>query len=414
VIDIQRFYNRIVKKYIFVGLLIFSFLFLRLWRIEERVNFSMDQGMFLLRAKEIWDDKELTLLGPTASPVVDNKQFFQGPAIYYSLIGVMLLSSWDPIRASIIMVILSGVGVVFLYLWAKIVAGRRAAAMAVTIATFLTWHIRYSNFLWNPNFLLLLTPVFGWLAAKSEKAKKWIWFWGSGLVLGLMLQYHYQVGIIVGGYLGYLIFKKTGLKDLVAVAVGAGVGYLPIIVFELRNNFYNSRIIFQWIVKGGSDTNISFHYFLVLMPFILVLTGAILNKLNRVIVSSAIAILIGVSVYSVVWENQAWGMPKGWNYKKLEKAANIVENQAGENFNIVNLLSGDTRFYSLRYILEIKGRIPRKVSEYENVDQLFLVGEDSGLEVANELWEAATFNDADLVEKWNFGDGIFLHEFVKQ
>lgn len=45
------------RRWIIAGALVLIFLFLRCYRLEERMNFSMDQGLFLLRAREIWQKK---------------------------------------------------------------------------------------------------------------------------------------------------------------------------------------------------------------------------------------------------------------------------------------------------------------------------------------------------------------------
>ncbi|MDD4027277.1 MAG: hypothetical protein PHO75_03780, partial [Candidatus Shapirobacteria bacterium] len=92
--------KRIIFNIGLIFLLIGSFFFLRLYKIEERVNFSMDQGIFLLKSWDIYQNKKITLIGPTASPIVHGHQFFQGPLIYYSLILVMLMSNWNVIVAS--------------------------------------------------------------------------------------------------------------------------------------------------------------------------------------------------------------------------------------------------------------------------------------------------------------------------
>ena len=58
------------------------FLWLRLYHIEERMNFSMDQGQSMLKAWEIWNEKKMVLIGPIASQTVNGRHFFHGPITY--------------------------------------------------------------------------------------------------------------------------------------------------------------------------------------------------------------------------------------------------------------------------------------------------------------------------------------------
>lgn len=402
-----------MNKY-FLIFLIGSFFFLRLYRIEERVNFSMDQGMFCVRALEIWKNKEITLLGPAASPKVDGRQFFQGPLIYYSIIGIMLISAWDPIRASLIMVVLNFFGLAFLWMAVKEIFDARVAKTAVVIWTFLPMIINFSNFIWNPNFLLFLTPVYLYLLTKTVIKRDCLWFLGIGIFCGMCLQFHFQMGLLIIGTAGFLMFKRVEIKNFFIWGIGVATGYSPLLVFDLRNNFYNIRTTWLWLTHGSRDAvEWQSYHLLVLWPIWVILVSAFLEKKFKSKSFIVLAFLILYSYWTVVTQKQAFMMPKDWNYKNLVRLSKVIEDERPREFNIVNLISGDTRFYSLRYLLIRAGIEPLSVDNYPQVKNLYVLSDEEKDVGENNVWEISSARPLSLARKWIVSDKFMLIKLTK-
>ena len=370
------------------------FLGLRLWRIEERLNFSMDQGMFMSRAREIWQNKEITLLGPTASPVFEGRQFFQGPVIYYSLIVLGLIGRWDPIFMSWEMVILGLAGGGFLYLTINKLWGKKTAIVGSIAFTFWPTMINFSNFIWNPNFLLTVTPLFLWLAVNSW----WLW---AGIVAGIGLQFHFQFGLIILITIGWLIYKKQSLIKFLA---GVIIGYSPLIIFDLRNNFYNIKTFTGWFLGGGKEgMGIQEHYLLSLTVLLIMVISWGLSKLNRYLVG---VILLGLVVLSTT------GVTKSLNgkYKELVEIEKIIKNENMTGFEVADLTTGDTRFYALRYLLNKEGVKVMAVDEYPESDLIYVLAEKNNLKT--NVWEMEGYKN-EPINYWRVSDKVMLYELAK-
>jgi hypothetical protein len=293
--------KRVIKTLIIL-FLVGSFFFLRLYKIEQRVNFSMDQGMFLLKSWDIYQNKQITLIGPTASPIVHGHQFFQGPLIYYSLVLVMLVSRWNPLTASYVLVFLNFLALIILFVSAKKIFNRKIAIATAIWFIFLPVTINFSNFLWNPNFLLILTPFFIFLGMKSITTKKWWQYLIWGILGGICFQYHFQFGLILGFSFLFLIFKKQNWKNIGWFIGGGLIGYSPLIMFDLRNHFYNTKTILEWMRYGGDQKfNFQIYYFLSLVPFVCLGLGWVMVKLkNKLVFIALILGLIGYSFYTKI------------------------------------------------------------------------------------------------------------------
>ena len=107
---------RIKNKNFYLFFLIALFIFLRLYQLPLELNFSMDQGITLLKIFELWQEKKLTLIGPESSiKALNGRAFFHGPWIYYFLLPVMLISNWNPLAGSYLFIGLNLLGLILLF-----------------------------------------------------------------------------------------------------------------------------------------------------------------------------------------------------------------------------------------------------------------------------------------------------------
>ena len=402
-------------KNIIIVLLVISFFFLRLYKIEERVNFSMDQGIFLLRSWDIFQKKEITLIGPTASPLVYGHQFFQGPLIYYSIIFVMLISDWNVIMASYFLVFLNFLALIFLYLATKKIFNKKIAIISAVIFTFLPLAINFSNFLWNPNFLLILTPIFVFLGSKSFSNKKW-WFLIWGIFGGICLQFHFQFVLIFLFTFLFLILKKQEWKKILLFIGGAIIGYSPLLIFDLRNNFYNIKTILEWLRFGGDEkVAIPIYYFLSFVPFVCLGLAWLINKIkNKILLILLLISLISYSFYTKINQKEAFGMPSGWNYVLQEKTVKkILEKGCPKNFNVASTVSGDTRSYDLRFLLITKNCKPMGVEEYPKAEKLFLIAPENRPPETEKVWEVQSLGKFKINNQEKMSSNIILYELEK-
>lgn len=402
-----------MKKYVFWGVVIAFFVFLRCWKIEERINFSMDQGESLLRVRELWKNRELTLLGPPSSLTVFGRQFFFGPMVYYLLMGIMLLANWQPIRGAVILVLLNLGSMIFLYLGVKKLINKKVARLSCLLWVFCPASIDYSNNLWNPSLMLLIIPVAIYFFALTAKRGKFFDFGLLGLSLGVGLQLHFQVAILIGLAAFFIIIRKEG-KGIFWYCLGLIIGYAPLLLFDIRNNFYNIKTMWEWLIWGQkTELKLFDYYFLSWWPIIIIILGWMANKYRYL--GIIIMIVLTVIAGKTLDRTQAKGMPGFWNYEDLEKTQKIISEQKNEkNFNIVNLLSGDTRFWPLRYLLTIKGIEPMPIDKYGEAEQLMVVAYNNQKVIDNPVWEISSMGKSKIDNVWQINEQVSLYRLVKE
>lgn len=395
--------------------IIFLFLFLRLYKLEKALNFSSEQGLFLNKAVEIYKTGKQTLIGPPASiKSTISREFYHGPATYYLLLPPIIMDG-EPLTASFYFIFLNLLTLLIIFYITNKKFGFRSAILASFFFTTFPQLVTYTRFVWNPNFLPLLSSLVLLILLSLNKNWPWGYWLLLGVILGIGLQFHYQAILLIFLCLSWLITKKIKLSKFNFICIGFLIGFSPLIIFELRHNFYNLNTLLL-IFKTGTDKTLSelpFYYFLAIMPFIIVFVSFFLNKIfifNKFIGLILIIIYIfwaipQISSYTV----QAPGMPKGWNYSGQKKAVKIILNENKNNFNIANLLSGDTRAQDLRYLLILKGRQPMDVIDYPLADWLFVLSRYNGERTLKDpVWEIGSFQPAQVAKEWPIQNGISL------
>jgi len=180
------------------------------------------------------------------------------------------------------------------------------------------------------------------------------------------------------------------------------VGYSPLIIFDFRNNFYNIKTIFEWLRQGGGEFSLQQFYFLEFLPILTILAARMFHKWK-------IALVLGLTIFlgwSLINQNQAKGMPVFWNYRDLKVTSEIIINQSGNEFNVINLLSGDTRFYPLRYLLTVGKKAPMDTSTYNK--ELWVVSYKNYNLKESTAWEMKDANKMKEISRTEINPNIDL------
>jgi len=166
-----------------------------------------------------------------------------------------------------------------------------------------------------------------------------------------------------------------------------------------------------WVVKGGDrSAGLQVYYFLAWLPILWVWGAKLVEKL-----SYKNWIWGGLIVGSLGWvffTKYTTDMPNNWNYLKLTETKNIVLNDKPKNFNIVNKLSGDTQFNSLRYLLKINNYEAMPINEYPEAKTLYVVA-NNDWKIDDEVWEVASFKPIKIDSSWDLGKDIKLYKLEK-
>ncbi len=420
--------------FLFVFLTVF-FWFSRLWHFQQLMTFHLDQALFMREVQEMVVGHKLRLVGPMViSKIVLGRGFFIGPALYYFLALLAVVLRWN-----VVLMTQALIGVWWLAAFGSLIwLGKRfswlAGLGAYAVFAALPFFIDYSRLMWNPNFLPLIGLGFFWLLEEIwRKEKLWQWFF-LGFFFGLGLNFHY-VAVLWGVIFFFFLvlglcrrryqFYKLGLPLFI---LGAIAGDLPIVIFELKHNFYNLKTILFFIqnsfLKGEGGAHFGGYFLFSLVPvffwFLAYLLHRFEKKFDFLKTTVLILIIFLVLAFKIDWQKK-WGtgMPEGWNIGKQRSVAreicqDVKEEKTDGNFEIATTISGDTRAGDLRWWLSQEGCTPLGVEDYPKSKILYLVAPQERVPEKETVWEVSVLRPFSVAEEKSLGDGIVFYKLVRK
>lgn len=248
-------------KYRFVIGLTLLACFIFLFRLHETQLFINDTARDTLRALKIWQDKEITLVGASASFSEKTvKEIYFGSLYLYAAIAGMLVTRFSPIGAILPNTLLYTISVPIFFLLSSRFSKKKYFSIFSAILYALTpITVTHARFFWNPNLLIPLSVFFWYLALTPIDSKKFIRnLFLSGIIVGIMFNLHYFSIIPILFFGLYLLFTKK-IDHIIYLFSGFLIGSLPLIVFEFKNDFYLTNAFVYNLghgVKGLSHTPI--------------------------------------------------------------------------------------------------------------------------------------------------------------
>jgi hypothetical protein len=397
------------KEWMIIILFIFTFIAIRSINFQHHLNFSSDQASSSMRIYDLWEKKELTLIGPSISFKYIGRELFTSSISYYYQLFFLLISNFSPIVGSYVFMIFSAFMLFPLYYGVKFLINKPAAIILLIIYTLLPYYIDYTRFFWNPNFQLTLTPILIFFIGIYNKKNKNTHLFLLAFTAGLLMLFHYQYAVIVIGLLlFYILIKKIRINKILIFFAGFILGFLPLIVFEIRNNFYNFQTLSLYIknidkVFSTGNNIFSSHYFLSIYLFVLITVINLVKKHitnKRIFYLITVLLIIDLFIYARI-PKHAFGMTDNWNYLYEEKVYKIIRNENITNYNIVNL-EYDTVAAVQKY-LHKKDKIKFNYEDYYNNKYLFVISKDDNF-MQNPAYEINTFKPSRVVKNWNINN----------
>lgn len=249
-----------LKKHWLIIVILILATFFRLYRIDATMTFLEDEGRDLLIVHRMIDTGRPVLLGPQTS----TGNMYLGPLYYYVITPSLYFSGMNPVGPSIF-IALSGVFTTYLiYVYGKTWLSKTTGYLASFAFAILPFAVSVTRSSWNPNLVPLITILLlmvyqQLMTITHSKAKLWALY---GLLIGVMVQLHYMALIFCGVLSLSLLIKyranlKTLLLGIVYSLLGAILILSPFIVFELRNNWVNTRAITRFI-EAKEERNIRY------------------------------------------------------------------------------------------------------------------------------------------------------------
>lgn len=414
--------KKIQKEFIILILIVSVFIGLRSINYIYHLNWSGDQGSFAIETLRLFQTKTLTLIGPQISANLDGRFIFQGPLIYYGFMAFLFIGRWDPATASYFFMVFCAVMIFPLYYGAKKLINSKAAWILVIIYSFLPYYINYTRFLWNTTLLLSLLPFLILFMGFYKEKRIAFWFFMVSVWLGVLLQFHYQfILIIFGIFCYYFVFKRVKPVHILLFVSGISLGFLPLILFEFKHNFYNlhTMILFaqNWS-KVDKPGGITMPHYYISISFMIIVTilslfAKRINKISYLVIGGSAVIL---SIYSLILYvpkplQAFWAPAERWNYVAEKKVYDIIRStKIRKDFNIANLAYYDTKSVVIKFFMKRDGYNIDYEDYYHN-KYLFVVSKDEDY-IINKSYEVDFFKPRVVLREWKINQlyNLFLLE----
>lgn len=212
--------------------------------------FNMDNARDMVDVREMVVLGKLRLTGPTSAI----EGLFNGPAWYYLLAAPFILSGGDPYASILMEIALWAIGGFFLL---KLVnKWSNWLVVPIGIIWIASNYVVLTNlYAFNPNPVILLTPLLIYLLVEYLQKGKAIFIILSWFLAGLFFNFEMNFGVFMPAIiLASLIFSKR--KDLLKDKwfwMGAATFVfmlLPQIIFDLRHQFIMSKAVLIHLGKG--------------------------------------------------------------------------------------------------------------------------------------------------------------------
>ena len=180
-----------------LGIVIIVFCLSRLWNLDITLPFSYDEATDLVRMREIYDQRKVTLIGPIST---NNTKVFSS-LTYYMYLPFAAMGDFDiasPTWGAVFW------GLVTSILLLLIVMKRNAKFVWLAALLLLSWTplVISQRHAYNPNLVPFWLALAVWLALKKEK---WAYLF-TGLAVALAVHQHYLAGVAGGVFLALLSF----------------------------------------------------------------------------------------------------------------------------------------------------------------------------------------------------------------
>jgi len=393
------------------------FVGVRLINLVDVINFGADAGRDFLVTWNMYTHRQVTLIGPPSQYTINGREFFFGPAPYYFILPALIVGKWDPIAVSYFLIFLNGViFIATLILISRYIKERSTLYLFAACFIFTPAFVAYSQSYWNPYFMLPTAMLLvAFLMISKYRTKKPVWLYiVIGFLWGLGMQFHYAFLLAILVSIVWLLnSKKLSFQTVLYLFIGFVLGFLPILLFEIRNHFYNLNtlmLVFSRTNQTQDSFMWHFYYLIPLEPF-MVLVGSFL--FGRFVKSNLMKLAL-ITIYCLVCLYGVVTLPRQpLSYLILKQLTTEIIQDKPKDFNILDQLTLGNRAMAMRYMLTSQGNAPMDVTAYPASKILYVYSIKPIAElVVTPVWELQSFVPLNKVSVKKV-DSVLLYKIEK-
>lgn len=238
--------------YVFFVLILLTGYIFRIYNLEKNAEFNWDQERTAEVIYEMVKNKKPVLIGPRVGPA----KFFLPPVYYYLALPFLWATGFNPIGLYYLSALLSFLTALVLYFTAEKLFNRQTAFVALAFYLFSPFIVIFNRIPWNVNLLFIssLLTLYSQYKIFIKKSKNIFNYILLGVGIGLGFQAHFTAIFLPIISLLLILIKKNFSKKYLITILVVLFFLLPIIVFELRHDFLNTRQLAEFIFFN-SKTN---------------------------------------------------------------------------------------------------------------------------------------------------------------
>ncbi len=234
------------KFHISVVLILLLAAVFRFYNYENRWALASDQ------ARDAIIGRQALLLHqvPTLGPFSQAGTFVMGPIWYWLVVMATAIYPGSIITPWIILTISYVVVVYVMMLSAKELGGKYLSIIVGIFTAVSTSQVAQSTNLTNPSGIAILSACSVYFAIKYIKSRKSLYVFLFPLFLSLAINVHLQAIGLLPLFFITLILKRPNFKQLL-ISIGAFIlPFIPLLYFDIGNNFYDTRSIIDYYLYG--------------------------------------------------------------------------------------------------------------------------------------------------------------------
>ena len=337
--------NGIVINITLLSILFIAFFF-RLWKLESYFYFAEETNNVLYTIQDFVNGKHSLLLGLEATGYLHH--LFHTPWYLYLMAPLFLLAKGEPLVFAAFHSIIGIIAVFFLYKIGEKLGDRKMGYIASAIYAVSFSRILVDRSVWAVGLIPFSTILAVYLLVISIKDKRNFYYLLLGIWAGIALSFHYQFFVVITAVI-ILIFLKNKNK-LILILIPIGISLLPLLIFDLRHNFFNVYGFYLWFkvtLEGGSPYTYR-NYLFFSYPVLILASSYLLAKIKRKFLS---LLFIYFLIQSKVFLSQT--PPPPGSYLERNKLINkILDNYQ----NGLEVFFKDEDSYRYRYLLFLRAK----------------------------------------------------------
>ncbi|MFA6081071.1 MAG: hypothetical protein WC741_01560 [Patescibacteria group bacterium] len=229
------------------------FMFFRFNNFGNRIGFGWDQEQYTTQVRQLIVDHKPVLLGPRTT---NDRGFFLAPYFTYLITPFFLLTNLHPYAIGIFLICFNILFFIGSYYILSNLFSKKTAILFLLFWSINPIAARYDSVAWWPIFIPLGTLMVFFVLKKifnDNRLTDWLIL---GILCGFFINMHVQFAFILFFVLISIFLHQNvliNLKNKLIFFIAFIIMFTPLIIFDFRHNFLNTKLLLSFFSKGIAD-----------------------------------------------------------------------------------------------------------------------------------------------------------------